>query len=65
MLNSTRRLLLCLTSLSGTPPELRGPAEGDSQAEEGRREEGVREEEGEGQEEDGGGNRGNQASSCL
>ena len=55
MLNSTRRLLLCLTSLSGAPPELRGPAEGDHQAEEGGREEGVREEEGEGQEEDGGG----------
>ena len=55
MLNSTRRLLSCLTSLSGTPPELRGPAEGDRQPEEGGRGEGVQEEEGEGQEEDGGG----------
>ena len=60
MLQSTRRLLSCLTSLPGAASELRGPGEGDRQLEEGGRGEGVQEEEGEGQEEDGGGHRGNQ-----
>ena len=55
MLQGTRILLSCLTSVPGPASELRGPGEGDHHPEEGGRGGGVQEEEGEGQEEDGGG----------
>ena len=50
-----------LTSLPGARAELRGPEEGEHQAEEGGRQQGVREEEGQGQDREGRRHRGNQS----